>query len=252
VREGHVRTVAFVGEGFRRPPATLYLPRFRISRHDIRGRPQRFRAAPIDVRGSSIASPPAPHGSRARPIGFCGAPDDFRAQPFSTVAICWLKGLLWLARGAKAEALAAFERELQLESRGHLYARECCANTWYAIGAVHLRRGDSGPARAAFEQTLTRVPRHPLARAAMVLLGKSLDADLESGAPESMEGVLARAVVLGRSGDVDAAAALVGRALSSAPPGNAGWLIPVEPLLGVQHARDAWKDVLVQLRGRAV
>jgi DNA-binding winged helix-turn-helix (wHTH) protein len=176
---------------------------------------------------------------------------DPEAQPFSTVAIHWLKGLLCLARGAEVDALAAFESELQFESRGHLYARECCANTWYAIGAVHLRRGDSDAAHAAFQETLARVPRHPMARAGMVLLGTSLDADLESGAPESMEGVLARAFLLARSSDV-AAAALVGGALSSAPPGNAGWLIPVEPLLGVQHARDAWKDVLVQLRGRAV
>lgn len=41
------------------------------------------------------------------------------------------------------------------------------------------------------------------------------------------------------------------QALAAAPHGNAGWLIPIDPLLGVHRAPDAWNDVLLQLRVRA-
>jgi hypothetical protein len=167
------------------------------------------------------------------------------------VAVHWLKGLLCLARGAEDEAMAAFEKELGLESRGHLYARECCANVWYAIGAVHLRRGESEPARSAFGQALFRVPRHPMATAGLTLLGVSLP-DATSDVVSPVDAAVARAAVLAGTGDLSAAALCVRAALTSAPPGNAGWLIPVDPLLDVRSARDAWKDVLVQLRGRAV
>lgn len=54
---------------------------------------------------------------------------------FSTVALHWFKGLLLFARGSTDEAMAAFDRELALEARGQIYARECAANTWYTIGA---------------------------------------------------------------------------------------------------------------------
>jgi len=60
---------------------------------------------------------------------------------FSPVALHWLRGLIHLERNEQQAALEAFERELAFEESGHLYGRECCANTWYSIGAIHLRRG---------------------------------------------------------------------------------------------------------------
>jgi hypothetical protein len=44
---------------------------------------------------------------------------------------------------------------------------------------------------------------------------------------------------------------VVDQALSAAPPGNAGWLIPVEPLLNVAAAPEVWNSVLARLRTRA-
>ena len=35
------------------------------------------------------------------------------------------------------------------------------------------------------------------------------------------------------------------------PPSSAGWLIPLDPLLRVQTAPDAWVAVLAQLRAHA-
>jgi len=157
---------------------------------------------------------------------------------FSAVGLHWLKGLLCLARGADVEAGASFERELALEARGHLYTRECCANTWYAIGACRLRRGDTSAACAAFERAIARVSAHPMARA-----GLSIAADREAGgsiaidprpihgqaaaSPQagpapSVDQALAAVTLLVARGDAPAAAPVVDAAIASAPSGNAG------------------------------
>jgi tetratricopeptide (TPR) repeat protein len=170
------------------------------------------------------------------------------------VALHWFKGLLLLARGAVDEAMAAFERELALEARGHLYARECAANTWYAIGACHLARGNPDAARVAFGEAIARVPRHPMAHAGLAIL------DADGGVPSlsSPDGgsvpvdlAVAHAARLVWVGDAPAAAAAFTSALAAAPPGNAGWLLPIEPLLGVSRARDVWTPALAALHLRA-
>jgi tetratricopeptide (TPR) repeat protein len=177
----------------------------------------------------------------------------------SAVALYFVKGLLFLARGDEDDALASFERELALEALGHLYARECCAHTWTAIGAVHLGRGDRARARGAFEQATARVAPHPLALAGLAILGspKARDPQAATPLPSATTGVsvdlaMARAARLVADGDARGAAGLVGTAIAAAPPGDAGWRVPIEPLLGVQRARDAWSVVLEQLRRRAV
>ncbi len=40
-------------------------------------------------------------------------------------------------------------------------------------------------------------------------------------------------------------------ALAASAAGDAGWLIPLEPLLGVHQSPDAWAPVLARLRTRA-
>jgi hypothetical protein len=47
-------------------------------------------------------------------------------------------------------------------------------------------------------------------------------------------------------------AQLVERALSEAPPGSSGWLLPVEPLLNVHAAPAAWAPALGRLGKRAM
>lgn len=44
--------------------------------------------------------------------------------------------------------------------------------------------------------------------------------------------------------DVSTAVPLVSAALAAAPPGNGGWLLPVEPLLRVGRVHDAWAPAL--------
>jgi tetratricopeptide (TPR) repeat protein len=141
---------------------------------------------------------------------------------FGGVALHWLHGLIVLARGDEGGALASFDRELAGEESGQLYARECCANAWYAIGAVRLRRGDRDGALAAFAETVARVPLHPMAHAASAALRGLGLADLAGmlAAPAASrlpvpELALARAIVAALAGRLDDAARVVDEALMS-------------------------------------
>ena len=172
--------------------------------------------------------------------------------PYSMVALHWLKGLLRNAAGDADAAMAAFDRELALDSRGHLYAREAAANTWYAKGACHLHAGDRKAAAAAFDEAVTRVPQHALAQAGLAILnGQAVLAESDADAPDLVDSAVARAARLVHAGDVQDAVPVVCAALNAAPPGNGGWLLPLEPLLRVVHAQDAWAPALAVLHLRA-
>ncbi len=194
---------------------------------------------------------------------------------FTAVALHWLLGLIQLDRGDEEGALQAFQRELSLEASGHLYARECCANAWYAIGAVRLRQGAAAEARAAFGEAIRRISRHPMAHVglaspgARVVHASSPVAD-KAGAREtgigqaggttatdatagmsSIEAVAARAAALALGGAPEAGATVLEEALASAPAGSAGWWLPVEPILR-PGGQPVWASTLARLRARAV
>jgi DNA-binding winged helix-turn-helix (wHTH) protein len=171
---------------------------------------------------------------------------------FSAVALHWLRGLVHLAHGDEAAAEAEFERELSFESTGHLYARECCANTWYAIGALRRRQGRASDATRAFRHALERVAAHPLARLALEgPAGTSLPGREAALRPSGVDAAICGAVVMVLNDDHAGAAHLVDGALGAAPPGTAGWLLPVEPLLQVSAHQQVWASPLSRLRARA-
>ena len=60
---------------------------------------------------------------------------------------------------------------------------------------------------------------------------------------------IVRAVALTFAGRRDEAARLVDAALAAAPPGQGGWVLPVEPLL--LPGGPEWDSVLARLRNRA-
>ncbi len=190
---------------------------------------------------------------RALDIGIASLSGESAAQSrFSAVALHWLRGLLHFAHDESTTALDAFERELALEGGGHLYARECCANTWYAIGALRWHQGDRVAATEAFRQAVGRVERHPLARLGLAALGAADATSLAAAqASASVDGAIGRAVGLALAGRHSEAATLVDQALTAAPVGNAGWLVPVEPLLHVSAQSAIWATVLARLRTRA-
>jgi DNA-binding winged helix-turn-helix (wHTH) protein/Tfp pilus assembly protein PilF len=172
---------------------------------------------------------------------------------FGAVAIHWLWGLVWLARGETTRAQGEFDLELALEDRGHVYARECCANTWYALGASCLRQHRRDDARAAFGQALMRVPTHPLARIGAVAAGTPLRDDEKPAAlyTDSAQEALVEAVRLAVAGEPERAARVMETGLASAAAGEAAWLLPVEPLLHVTARPDVWARPLALIRERA-
>lgn len=172
---------------------------------------------------------------------------------FSSVALYWLRGLIHLAKGDTARAMADLVEELANETRGHLYARECCAHAWYAIGALHLRLGNGVDARGAFTNALQRVPKHPLALAGLAIAeGGSPGTRRPLPSSPTLDEVFGEAAAHVAAGDAAAGAHLVDRALAAAPPSSAGWLLPVEPLLQVGAAPRIWAPVLGRLSARAM
>lgn len=192
------------------------------------------------------------------------AQDAQRGRPmrFGAVGLHWLRGLVRLYRGDAAAARDAFHRELTFEGAGHLYARECCANTWYALGALSARTGARDEAIRAFDETLRRVDGHLMALAAKAVLLENRDRTAidrtiarrfvrPQNAAASVDEALAVAVQHAWEGQPDRAAAVVQDAVARATPGAEGWVIPVEPMLGVSARPDLWASVLAALRTRA-
>ena len=176
------------------------------------------------------------------------------------MALHWLLGLIHLAHGDETSALEEFERELSFESGGHLYARECAANTWYAIGALRLRQGRRADAGAAFARAIERVPTHPMARVGLVAAGSPDTVgpplfDRGTGQPghrtPSVDATVFQAAQLVVAGVHSEAARILDEALAGAAAGNAGWLLPIEPLLHVTAHPDSWARALAHLRNRA-
>lgn len=170
---------------------------------------------------------------------------------FSAVALHWLSGLIHLARGDESRALAAFERELSFEAGGHLYAREVCANVWYAIGALRLRQDRRADAGVAFQHAVERVPMHPLARLGLAAIGPATRTEQVGSAVISVDAAICGAAQMVLAGKPVDAARLIDDTLAAAPSGNAGWLLPIEPLLQVSAAPDIWAPALARLRTRS-
>jgi DNA-binding winged helix-turn-helix (wHTH) protein/Tfp pilus assembly protein PilF len=192
--------------------------------------------------------------------GLADAGPPMDGSRFSAVALHWMLGLIHLARGDETRALEEFERELSFESAGQLYARECAANTWYAIGALRLRQGHAQDARAAFARALERVASHSMARAGLVaagapnsIPGQPVDDGVEAPGRRrtSLEAAIVQSAQLTVAGGHTEAARVFDEALAGAEAGDAGWLLPIEPLLHVTAHSAIWARALARLRNRA-
>lgn len=182
---------------------------------------------------------------------------------FSSVGCHWLLGLVRFAVGDERQALEALARELSFETSGQLYARECVANTWYAIGAVRLRQGQPAEAASAFGQALERVPLHVLSMVGLsVALNpgpsrEAIHARIEERLQQMDEAGLLVDAAVGRAARAclasrpEEASMILDSALAAAPAGNAGWLVPIDPLLNAAAHEAAFARVLARLRTRA-
>ena len=159
-----------------------------------------------------------------------------------------LRGLVCAAEDRLDDAARACEMELSEADPGQLYAHECAANAWYALGAARLRQRRRHEAESAFEQALATAPGHLCAAAAM---GRPLPV-LNSDDPRCADAATAHAIRLALAGRHPEGALAFMDALAALPSPAAGWILPVEPLLNTVARPSFWADALAIVRQRAV
>lgn len=189
-------------------------------------------------------------------------PGDARFPGFG---LHWLLGLSSLVDGDVAAASAEFDRELARSARG-LHADEFAMDACDGHGFARLAAGDASGAVAMFKRALERYPKHARSlvglaaaqgragdqAAAAASLSQARDAikeldQQERRAEAAMAGASAH-VVAGKPAD---AVATLDALLSKAPPGPAGWTLPVEPLLAPLRGTPAFDALLSKLADRA-
>ncbi len=98
----------------------------------------------------------------------CAAQDaQSKSTGYPAVALHLHRARVLAVTGDLDAAVAELTRELDAPHRNHVYARECIANTYYALGALRQRQGSRDGATAAFEEALKVVPGHLFAAGAL-------------------------------------------------------------------------------------
>jgi DNA-binding winged helix-turn-helix (wHTH) protein len=186
--------------------------------------------------------------------------------PLPAAGLHWMRGLILAARNDIDHALACFNDEIAIGASGHVYAREFAANARVASGAIQLARGDRESAEATFRKTLAESPGHPRATLGMfATAGPRTDpAEVENRRLATLHAieelrrgerlVEASLVAAGERmvlGEIDEAIVILHRLLSDAPPGPAGWIIPVDPMLTGLRPAAGYSSLLAKLAARA-
>ena len=177
----------------------------------------------------------------------------------------WLRGLVALAGGDPARACQEFDRELARASLG-LFGREYAMDACVGHAYASARGGDLDAAARLFEQALARYPDHARSWLGLadVRYRQGRRADTEAALSRGLDAIdglrrLGRAseaalaaatgeLLAGRRGGAVAALA---RLVDEAPPGHAGWSIPVEPAFADLHGDPAFASVCEKLAQRA-
>jgi DNA-binding winged helix-turn-helix (wHTH) protein/cytochrome c-type biogenesis protein CcmH/NrfG len=177
--------------------------------------------------------------------------------PLPAAGLHWLHGLVLLSRGDTGAAARSFEEEIATGDGGHVYAREFALNARVAMGFMKLNAGDVDGAGTAFQSALDQAAGHPRATVGLFAAGGSdgsategVIADLIRG-ERATEAALVSACVRRVGGQPDQAIAVLDQLLTNAPPGPAGWIIPVDPMLSTLHDAAKWPMLLEKLAARA-
>ena len=186
--------------------------------------------------------------------------------PLPAIGFHWLRGLLLAARGDAAAALTSLVEESATNAAGHIYAREFALNSRVAAGFIHLTMNDAAAAASTFQHALVEAPGHPRATLGLyAVVSRGTDSRACQLARNATEHALAeltrgerpieaalvsagQRIVEGQSG---AAMALLDDMLGGAPPGPAGWIIPVDPMLAAVRVAPGYAELLAKIAARA-
>ena len=171
--------------------------------------------------------------------------------PLPAVGFHWLRGMILASKGDRAGALACFDEEIAAAA-DHVYGREFAINAHVAGGFTKLASGDRAGAADAFRLAAT----HPKSRVGMLAI---------DGDPHAVNTAIAELTASGRhaeaalvaagaqiaGGRIDEAVASLDRLLASAPPGPAGWIIPIDPMLAALHGNAGKSALFSKLAARA-
>jgi DNA-binding winged helix-turn-helix (wHTH) protein/tetratricopeptide (TPR) repeat protein len=177
----------------------------------------------------------------------------------------WLLGMTRLAAGDDETARAEFDRELATTGRG-LLAEEFTMDAYVGHGFARLASGDATGAADMFRGALRRFPEHARSliglAAADRRCGLMTSADQAAAAAERaiaalsgpggmLEAAMTRAIAQSLAGATTEAIATLTQILAFAPPGFAGWTMPVEPAFAPLRTHPAFQGVLAKLADRA-
>lgn len=146
-----------------------------------------------------------------------------------------------------------------------MYAAEYMMDADDGHGFARLAAGDSAGAETLFRQALGIAPNHARSRIGVGLACDRMDSrgraqearrlaalaiEALQGSGRTVEAAMSSALSDAAYGRFDAAAAALARLLDEAPPGFAGWTIPIEPLLEPLRDRPSHRSVLDRLTAR--
>jgi DNA-binding winged helix-turn-helix (wHTH) protein len=178
-----------------------------------------------------------------------------RGERYPALGLHWLFGLVRLAQGDVNDAIAEFEREGDLAQPHRLYGREYAMHASLGRGAAFLRADRRADAVRNFRNALELYPDHPLGHLGLLLAREGEARPVEAALvvmdrTKPLEAALIRAQLLAAQGREADAAEGARAAISQAPPGFAGWSLPIEPLLQTT-GRQALTSVFSLLADRA-
>jgi len=176
-----------------------------------------------------------------------------RGGRYPALGLHWLLGLVRLAQDDVEEAIAEFDREHRLAEPHRLYGREYAMYALHARGATLLAAGRHAEAIESFERALALYPDNGPTHLGLALArGESIPdppTGLERARP--IEAALVRAQIFTARRNEDAAIATLRQLFDTAPPGFAGWTVPVEPFLKDLHRLQGFAGILSRLAERA-
>ncbi len=187
-------------------------------------------------------------------------------SPFPPIGLHWLNGLLVLREGHVGAAIMEFAKEIDDAQRDRIYADEFRVNAQVAAGFAHLAVEDAAGAADAFRSALATFPQNgraliglyqALRRTSFAAESSQLLPQIHRNMAELVSGrrvaeaALVRAALQTATGNIEEACRTLHGLLEAAPPGQTGWIIPIDPSLASLRSAAAFQSVTALLAARA-